>query len=79
MFSKSLFAILAALAVNAQTISTPVSSNQRMRPPKGSEADEAGRCYPVSYVFERIRQNDLADIVEPARFTVSGGQAPYIV
>jgi hypothetical protein len=79
MFSKSLFAVLAALAVNAQTISTPVSSNQRMRPPKGSEADEAGRCHPVSYVYEGSGKKDLADIVEPARFTVSGGQAPYIV
>lgn len=45
MFSKSLFAVLAALAVNAQTISTPAAVIQ---------------C-------------------QPARFTVSGGEPPYIV
>lgn len=79
MFSKSLFAVLAALAVNAQTISTPVSLSGRWRAPKGSEADQTGRCHPVSYVLSDLGGKDFTNEIEPARFTVSGGEAPYIV
>jgi hypothetical protein len=79
MFSKALFALLAALAINAQTISTPVSPPDRRPMSLRPKADELGCCHPMSYVSHRIEFERSILISEPARFAVSGGTAPYIV